>query len=412
MDIDHGEGLGHGVFASPSTGGELIVTSTRHDLGWRPAEGKTPGTAVMWQGRPYEVVDRFEAGQGERWVLRGWNEATAMRRVFKLDADSVSEIAERSVSEVRGKRVRRSTFLLVPLLGLAPARVQKQWADEWAFNAGRATVVSAMLEMLVGAMGIVQLAAAAFGGEFFMPRVLALPGPLLFAVGFARLAMVFADGEPVGSPIGLPFLLLAPKPMLKSDKPMPTLRSFDETNGVLELVSPILRRDWDRDGTLRFRNQTYRLRKTSQEGRSWVSLFERCEGGEDPGRELRLAPPVEAKYLPRRAQSKPPAILVTTLVTAGVTLGPRRDQELWGKHLGIHPMWLTLMGSTAELVGGVANLKNDLGPEASLLVFLDFFLVGEGLLRTGSALSGRPLGSLFGLILRPLYHRWLPDEKS
>jgi hypothetical protein len=74
-------------------------------------------------------------------------------------------------------------------------------------------------------------------------------------------------------------------------------------------------------------------------------------------------------------------------------------------------MWLTLMGAAAELVGGVANLRNDLGPEASLLVFLDFFLVGEGLLRTGSALCGRPLGSLFGLILRPLYHRWLPESR-
>jgi len=302
--------------------------------------------------------------------------------------------------------------VLLPFLGLAPARLQKHWADKWGFNAGLATQVSAIFEMLVGALGIIQIAAAAFGGEFFMPPVLAFPGPLLFAFGTARLALVFADGEPVGSPVGLPLLVFAPKPTPQIDRPAPTMRSFDETEGVLELVSPVLRRDWDRDGTLRFRGDHYRLRRTGQEGRDWVYLFDRCAGHEPGDRDLRLAPPPETPYVPQRAEPEPSSIIRTALVSAVVTLGPRSDQELWGEHLGVHPMWLTLMGAAAELVGGVANLRNDLGPDASLLVLLDFFLVGEGLLRIGSALTGRPMGSVFGWALRPLYRRWLPEKTS
>jgi hypothetical protein len=71
-------------------------------------------------------------------------------------------------------------------------------------------------------------------------------------------------------------------------------------------------------------------------------------------------------------------------------------------------VWLTVVGAGAELVGGFSNLGQDLGSTNRLLVFLDFYLVGEGLLRLGSAVLGRPMGSVFGWILRPLYRPFLP----
>jgi len=409
MNSEHGESLGYGVRVSPSTGDELIVISPRYDLSWRVAEGQTPGSAVVWRGLAFEVVDRYESGRGGRWILRRWDEASAMRGVFTLDPESVREIAERAVAETRGRRTRRSTLLLLPLLGLAPARLQKRWADGWGFNAERATQVSAIFEIMVGALGVIQMAAAIFGGDFFMPPALAYPGPLLFAFGTARLALVLADGEPVGSPVGLPLLLLTPKSPPQGKRTPPALRSFDESDGRLELVSPIFRRDWDRDGILRYRGGLYRLQRAHQEGRNWVYRFDRCAGDEPSGRELRLMS-TETPYVPRHTKSEPPSFLRTALVSAAVTLGPRSDQELWGGHLGVHAVWLTLAGATAELVGGLVNLRDDIGPDASLLVLLDFFLVGEGLLRIGSAMTGRPLGSLLGWILRPLYRRWLPDD--
>lgn len=96
------------------------------------------------------------------------------------------------------------------------------------------------------------------------------------------------------------------------------------------------------------------------------------------------------------------------LITAAVTLGPASDQVRWSAELGVRAKWLTVVGASAELVGGIANLQHDFGSTHQLLILLDFILVGEGLLRLGSAFLGRPMGSVFGWILRPLYRRWLP----
>ncbi|MCJ7753470.1 MAG: hypothetical protein MUP13_02775 [Thermoanaerobaculales bacterium] len=69
------------------------------------------------------------------------------------------------------------------------------------------------------------------------------------------------------------------------------------------------------------------------------------------------------------------------------------------------------MGAGAELVGGIANLQRDFGPTHQFLALFGFFLVCEGLLRLGSAFIGRPMGSVFGWILRPLYRRFLPPTQ-
>jgi hypothetical protein len=99
------------------------------------------------------------------------------------------------------------------------------------------------------------------------------------------------------------------------------------------------------------------------------------------------------------------------LVSAAVTLGPASDQLRWSAELGIRALWLTAMGAGAELVGGIANLQHDAPTAQSYLVLLDYFLIGEGLLRLGSSFIGRPMGSVFGWALRPLYRRYLPPAQ-
>ena len=408
MEPEHGEDIGCGVYVSPGTNGEVSVVSPRLDLGWRAADGQFPGTSVLWREKPYEVVGRVGLEQGARWTLQTWHEASAMRGVFRLDRESIREIADRAEAEARGRRTRKSTVLLLPLIGLAPAILQKKWADDWGLNAERATQISAICEVLFGALGIIQVAAYAFGGEPFMPIWLAYPGVLIFASGVVRLALVAADGEPVGSPLGLPLFLVVPKPAPTIERTAPSVRLFDEGSRMLVLESPILRRDWDRDGLLRYRGGLFRLERTEQEGRFWVYHFERSADGGEGERILQLRPPAAPQLPSVVGESPAPSMLRTALVTAVVTLGPAADQELWAAEQGIKAEWLTIIGAGAELIGGIANLQNDLGHSFFLFVFLDVYLVGEGLLRLGSALVGRPMGSVFGWMLRPLYRKHLP----
>jgi hypothetical protein len=293
-----------------------------------------------------------------------------------------------------------------------PAVLQKKWAGDWGLNPERATQVSAVCEMLFGALGIIQVASNAFGGERFMPIWLAYLGVLFFASGVVRLALVAADGEPVGSPVGLPLLFMAPKTAPQAEGTLPAVRSFDEDSGLLVLESPMLRRDWDRDGLLRYRDGLFRLERTEQEGRFWVYHFGRRTGGGEHERALQLRPPTVPPLSPPTADSAQPSFLRTMLMTAAMTLGPASDQERWAAEQDINAVWLTVMGAGAELIGGVANLQRDAGNPQSLLILLDFYLIGEGLLRLGSALIGRPMGSVFGWLLRPLYRRHLPPDTS
>ena len=408
MDPESGENLGHGVYASPVPDGELIVTSPSLDLEWRVAGGQAPGTAVLWREKPYEVIGRADIGQGARWTLRRWDEAAAMRGVFKLEANTVGEIASQVSIEAQGRRTRKATGPLLPILGLAPAGLQKKWADDWGLNSERATQVSAICEIIFGAVGIIQVAARAFAGEVFMPAWLAYLGVVLFASGCVRLALVAADGEPVGSVLGVLLMHWTPKPDPVATDTASAVRSIDTEAGTLVLESPIHRRDWDRDGVLPFRGENFRIERVENEGRSWVYSFAREDGNSGKDRILRLAPPPASQLPQIEADPASPSILRTMLVTAAVALGPAPDQERWSTVLEVRAVWFTFLGAGAELLGGIANLGNDLGSTHQILVLLDFYLVGEGLVRLGSALIGKPMGSIFGWALRPLYRHHLP----
>jgi hypothetical protein len=408
-----GEDLGHGVYVSPSVRGEVIVISPRLALEWRVAEGQAPGSAVLWNDQSFEVIGREPVGAGDRWILRSWDEGHAMRTVYTLDRESVAWLAEGAAAERRERRTRAGTMLLLPVLGLAPAALQKRWADNWEFIPSRATVLSALGEMGFGGVFLLELVAMTVGGSVILPgwlQWLAYLGPVLLVSGIARLILVFSDGEPVGSILGMPLKLLVPRASVARDHHTPTVRRVSEHDGSIEIVSPIHRKDWDRDGTLTYRGVPYRLERSDQEGRSWVYLFHPSTSGADEERKLSLKPPRETPFIEPHTIEAPPSIVRTALVTTGVSLGPRSDQERWAAHLEISPVWLTVMSAGAELVGGITNLGDDLGSGGVFLILLDFFLVGEGLLRLGSVVTGRPMGSVFGWALRPLYRRYLPSS--
>lgn len=416
MKGDHGESLGHGVFVMPVPDGELLVVSPHLALGWRVAAGRIPGTAVMWRDSAYEVAARGAMRSGDRWTLRPWPGEAAMRDVVALDAAAVTTLAQQAEEARRRARARGISLLLLPLVGLAPAAVQRELSERWGFSAETATWVSAIAEILAGSLGLVQGLALAFGGDWFLPPWLhwwVVIGPLACVEGVIRVRLAAALQEPFGSVIGLPLRIIGSTPTPPELHAGPEARLVDESAGVLELVSPEYRPDWHHDGVLPFRGRGYRLDRCDREGRSWVYRFVSCEGPVSEGVEsLRLRPPARAFRPTRGAAKKPPSIAGIALVTAAVTLGPRADQKRWAAYLEIRPLWLTVAGATAELVGGIVNLGRDLQTGTPILLIVDFVLVGEGLLRLGSAASGQPIGSVFGWLLRPLYLRRLPDPRN
>jgi hypothetical protein len=413
MTTRSGGDLGHGVRVIPGTGGELVVISPGLDLQWRVAEGRAPGTAVIWEDRAFEVVAHGAVGSGSRWTLRPWPDAVAMRAVLRLDAAAVADLAAQAAAVRRRRRGRVWSIVLLPLAGLAPARMQERWSQELGFSSEAATWTSALAEVVLGGFGLVQGLALVFGGGWFLPTWLhwsVVAGPVLCLEGLVRLALAGGLQGPVGSIFGLPLLLLEAAPAAPPPQEGPAVRLLDESAEVLELVSPVYRPDWHGDAVLPFRGRAYRLERTDREGRAWVYRFV-GSGGAVPGQTelLRLRPPPAApKPGPAvAAVEEPPSILRTALVTAAVTLGPRADQERWAAHLRLRPVWLTVVGAGSELLGGIVNLREDLQSGAPLLIVFGFFLVGEGLLRLGSAATGRPMGSVFGWVLRPLYRRFL-----
>lgn len=413
MDAGSGEDLGHGVRVISGSAEELVVLSPHVDLGWRVAAGRTPGMAVLWGGRAFEVVAHGAVRSGSRWTLRPWPDAVAMRAVLRLDAAAVADLAAQAAAVRRRRRGRVWSIVLLPLAGLAPARMQERWSQEWGISSEAATWTSALAEVVLGGFGLVQGLALVFGGGWFLPTWLhwsVVAGPVLCLEGLVRLALAGGLQGPVGSILGLPLLLLEAAPAAPPPQEGPAVRLLDESAEVLELVSPVYRPDWHGGAVLPFRGKAYRLERTDREGRAWVYRFV-GGGGAVPGETelLRLRPlPSAPKLGPAvEAVEEPPSIFRTALVTAAVTLGPRADQERWAAHIRLRPVWLTVAGGGAELLGGIVNLREDLQGGAPLLIVFGFFLVGEGLLRLGSAATGRPMGSVFGWVLRPLYRGFL-----
>jgi hypothetical protein len=413
MTTNLGRDLGHGVRVLPGEIGGLVVQSRSLDLGWRPRACDRPGSAVVFDGASFEVVARETWKHGALWILEPWSHDDAMRVVMPLHESAVNEMAQKSAQSAHISRLRPWMYLFLPILGLAAAPWQRRWRDEWEFPAALATGVSAVLEALLGGCGIFAVITEFGAGESifpWLPTPLALTGPLLFAEGMIRFVLVASDLEPVGSFLGWAASLFhRPPPPVPQRGPVPSVYRFEDDEGELELLSPVLRRDWEVDGLLPYRGELFRLESTDRIGGDWIYRFGRADatqGGHQPL--LRLPPPPPtAGPLAREAG---PGMLRLVFLTATTTLAPRRFQERWAAIMGFRPVLLTVVGAGAELVGGIGNLSSGRSGDP-LTSALNVYFIAEAIVRLASVvLSGRSMGSVFGLFLVPLLERFLPAE--
>ncbi|MCU0302713.1 MAG: hypothetical protein MUC56_01465 [Thermoanaerobaculales bacterium] len=412
MTSTAGRDLGHGVRVLPGEGGGLVVLSESTDLGWRPREPARAGSAVTWREAVFEVVRREPWRRGARWSLEPWPDSEVMRVVAPLDEATVAAAAEAGRREARATRLRPGAWLAAPLLGFATASWQRRWRDDWGFPAVAATSSSAVLEILLGAVCMIELISSFGAGRSlfeWIPRPLVFFGLVLFVEGAVRLAQVFADAEPVGTLIGLLVSLAVPRrPDEAPPPPGPAVETLDHSAGQLELRSPIVRRDWEGPGLLPYRGELWALSSARQLGDVWIYAFARVEPPPgDPAPLLRLRPAPPRAEVPARRDA--PGPVRSVLLSIACTLAPARHQVRWAWWTGVRATGFTLFGATVELAGGLVNLSS--GQEGGGVALLtNLAVVVEGAVRLGwVVLRGEPLGSLLGLALGPLLDRVLPE---
>jgi hypothetical protein len=235
--------LGFGVRLVPLIEGSLQVRSAKLELPWVARAGRAPGSAVIWEGNPFEVVGVTRLKSNHVWNLHPWPDQEAMRHVVVLDRRWL-EILSWQQRDARMKAQRWWILLaLTPILGLAPARLQLRWQSEWGFAAGMGTGISALVEIAAGALGVVQVLASGFGVGWFLPghlRWLAVCGPVLLVVGLVRLVSILVQGKPMGSVFGLPFLILQRSKRISSTR-SPDLR---RPNGEADRTPNPIRTAW------------------------------------------------------------------------------------------------------------------------------------------------------------------------
>jgi len=411
MTSQSGDDLGHGVRVISSERGGFVVLSEALDLGWRSRSADRRGSAVIWRGSGYEVTSVEPWRRGARWTLEPWDGHDVMRVTLPLDPESVAAAADRANRERAADRLRPFLWLLMPVLGFAASTWQRTWRQEWGFPAGLATVVTALIEAVIGAACAIELMASIGSGASifpWLPRPLVGVGVMMFGEGLFRLVLFAADSEPVGSAVGVVARALTPqRPTAPPPLEVPTVRRVDGDGDRIELASSIQRRDLESGGALPYRGRWYRLTRVDRLGDDWIYEFELTTVDADETR-LRLVPPRSRPAPPRRHSS--PGFVRTVVLTVITTLAPRRFQERWADEAGMNPLWLTALGSSAELIGGLVNLRTAAAGDA-LSVVLNLFFIGEGVTRLYSvAVRKAPLGSGLGWILTPLLERALPQS--
>jgi hypothetical protein len=407
-----GRDFGSGVRVVRGDGDRLVVLSENVAFGWRPRERGRPGSVVMLDGESYEVTEHETWRRGGRWILEPWVGEDVMRVIFTLDEASVAGATDAARTSATAARLRPWMVGLAPLLGFAASSWQRRWRDAWGFPAATATWTSAVIEMLMGAVGIVELIAS-FAGDVsvfpWVPRPLVFFGLYLFVEGIVRLAQVFADSEPVGTIFGLAASVFErPGERAVEPVPAPQVHLHESESGSLELASPIQRRDWEEPGLLLFRGENFAVDGLRREGETWVYVLSRIDVADDwDGRRLRLAPPRTPPV--ERSFSDAPGLAKTVALTIACTIAPARFQERWGWLMDVRATWYTVVGGGVELIGGLSNLGSGAGAEPTGLM-LNLFFVVEAVTRLAwVVLRGRPLGSLLGWPLAPLLDHVLPE---
>jgi len=115
---------------------------------------------------------------------------------------------------------------------------------------------------------------------------------------------------------------------------------------------------------------------------------------------------------PKSRHSRGPSgIFDAMLRCALLGFAPKSIQEKLVGELGLPPRQLTFLSSVAEFVGGFFNLRREGTVGLWMLPAVFFLIEGAGRLILAWT-TRRPVGSLLGLPLAPLYRKWARRQES
>ena len=233
--------------------GSIEISSSLAKEGWSGRSGtqrrdeRHPGTAVLWDGGCYEVVDVEVLAVGVRYTLSPWPESEAVRLPQRYDEEAEKSRATNRSGEASRVRRRRSVLAFSVLVGHLPARDQTRMSNELGFNASLPTIVSAVAEIAFAVWVLNRFIRAMMFSVPVPPTFLCIAALFLASDGAVRGGVAWLESRAVGSLAGsvVSFawhLVFDPSPGDPTGRP---LRNADENPrggraDTVAMVEPIL----------------------------------------------------------------------------------------------------------------------------------------------------------------------------
>lgn len=207
-----------GGFALRREDGELIVDCPFPPPGWQARQpgdlvrADFPGTPLLHDGSYYEIVDIETRDKRFRYVLEPWDDRNLLRSPQSLDPETCRALWRAEQDRKARERRAKSLRVLLPLVGLLPARDQYRIEREYGLLAAHATMASsgigAIFFLPTAFFGLIATFVSGFSGAF--PGLAWTESWVVVLVYFAieswaRAHMAFANEQAAGS---LPVVLI------------------------------------------------------------------------------------------------------------------------------------------------------------------------------------------------------------
>ncbi|MFZ2493041.1 MAG: hypothetical protein WA208_16275 [Thermoanaerobaculia bacterium] len=130
-----------------------------------------PGTAVLWEGELYEVVEALQTGNAVRYELEPWRDEHIIR--YSEGYDEATETVRAEQNRLGTARTRKRTVVNLTgmLAGYLPAPVQNELASELGVFPNRFTILSGVLSLVIAA-----LSTTAVVGSYMRQQGALVPG--------------------------------------------------------------------------------------------------------------------------------------------------------------------------------------------------------------------------------------------